>query len=229
LTILLLDFLLLGDILSVKPIKFIKPIIDHYLSNRLDNVDRKTGCFHPSSLTKCSLLLYEEYLKESLASTYGDPRVKRIFDNGRHVHTRLQGYCKEIGILIDEDVPIHDDKYEICGEIDGLLKFWDELVVMDVKSINKANFQNLITPSLGYIIQLNVYLYCLGLKYGILFYECKDDQEMHEFLIEYNPSILIPIFKKIKYVQDCIKTKTIPVAEECDYCKWCDRKDTCNK
>ena len=69
---------------NIKPIKFIKPIIDYHLSNRVDNIDRKTGCFHPSSLTKCPILLYEDYLKDTLASSDGEPTLKRIFDNGRY-------------------------------------------------------------------------------------------------------------------------------------------------
>lgn len=213
----------------VRQVQFLKPMLNHYLSQRVDNVGRKTGCFHPSSLASCPRLLYESYLLSTHESSDSDPRVKRIFDNGRYVHQRIQNYYREIGVLIDEDVPISDEKYEICGEIDGLLKFWDELIVLDVKSINKNGFRNLYKPSYGYIVQLNVYMYCLGLRYGILLYECKDDQEVAEFLVEYNESILVPIFQKLKYVQKCIQLGQVPPRFEGYDCYWCSYNSSCQE
>lgn len=211
----------------VKPVDFLKPVLDYHLSNRVDGVGRKTGCFHPSALSYCSRLLQEHYLAKSHESTDIDTRIKRVFDNGHSAHFRIQNYFKEIGILIDENVPISDDKYEICGEIDGLLKYWDELVILDVKTINKDRYRKLFCPSEEYIIQLNIYMYCLNLKYGILLYECKDDQEVSEFLVEYDVNVLAPVFKKIKYVKDCIQKGIIPPREDNHNCVWCKHKKTC--
>ena len=206
---------------------FLRPAIDHYLLNKVDDQDRKTHCFHPSSLTECPRVLYDLYVAESLESSGIDPRTKRIFDNGHGVHFRLQDYCKEVGILIDQNVNVSDDKYEICGEIDGLLEFCDELIVLDIKSINNKNFLNLYFPPESHVVQVNIYLYCLGLKYGILLYECKDNQELAEFGIEYDPKVLVPIFKKIRYVQDCVREKRIPPREIGYKCEWCKKDKDC--
>ena len=77
------------------------------------------------------------------------------------------------------------------------------------------------------LIQLNIYMYCLNLKYGILLYECKDDQEISEFLVEYDVNVLAPVFKKIKYVKDCIQKGIIPPREDNHNCVWCKHKKTC--
>lgn len=80
-------------------------------------------------------------------------------------------------------------------------------------------------PDDSHIIQVNVYMYCLGIKYGFLFYECKDDQQVHEYFLKYDPNVLVPVFKKIKFVQNCIQEKIVP---ECKYssqkfeCQYCD-------
>ena len=207
--------------------KLLTPILDYYLLTRVVNQDRKTHCFHPSSLSSCPRKLYESYLIEDYSLIKEEPRLARIFENGHGVHKRLQTNFRDAGLLIDEDVPISDDKFEICGEIDGLLKYWDELIVLDVKSINKKGFRNLFRPSESHIIQLNVYLYCLGLRYGILLYECKDDQEIAEYLVEYDPRVLLPIFRKIKYVQECLKSNTVPPRHDGYSCRWCEYDKTC--
>lgn len=195
------------------------------MTTRVLNRERKTGCFHPSSLSACPRVLYESYIKESHVGTEDDARKARIFENGHSVHRRLQQNFRDAGLLIDEDVPIHDDKYEICGEIDGLLRFWGELIVLDIKSVNSRKFRTMYKPDDSHIIQVNVYMYCLGIKYGFLFYECKDDQQVHEYFLKYDPNVLVPVFKKIKFVQNCIQEKIVP---ECKYssqefeCQYCD-------
>lgn len=199
------------------------------MTTRVLNQERKTGCFHPSSLSRCPKILYDSYLKESHVGTEDDARKARIFENGHSVHKRLQKNFRDSSLLIDEDVPIHDDKYEICGEIDGLLSFWGELIVLDIKSVNSRKFRSMYKPEDSHIIQVNVYMYCLGIKYGFLFYECKDDQQVHEYFLEYNPEVLLPVFKKIKFVQKCIQEETSPECKyddkkfECRYCEYIDK------
>jgi hypothetical protein len=205
--------------------KFLTPILDHYLTVRTLNEKRKTHCFHPSTLSQCPQKLYESYLIDDYSTQQVDPVTSRIFENGHSVHKRLQRNFRDAGLLVDEDVSIHDDKYEICGEIDGLLKYWDELMVFDLKSVNKKKFMTMYKPEDSHVIQVNIYLYCLGLRYGFLFYECKDNQLTHEFLVEYDSDIVLPVFKKIKYVQQCLKDNIVPPCEGgYEGCRWCDQK-----
>jgi len=211
----------------VKPSSLVRSILDNYLSERVDNKNRKVHCFHPSSLASCPRKLYDLYLADDLSSSDTDPRVKRVFDNGHSAHARIQNYCREAGILVDENVPVFDSKFEICGEADAILSIFDVLVVLDIKTINRSGFTRLTVPSLDYLIQLNVYMYCLGLDHGILLYECKDDQSFAEFWVPYDQEILIPVFQKINYVRECIKSGTVPAKDPSYDCKRCDLAESC--
>ncbi len=177
-------------------------MIDGYLKNRARD-KRLKECFHPSSLHKSAKSLYQIYFNGDQQPV--PPRVQRIFDNGHGVHDRLQGYLKDIGVLIQTEVLLSNAEYEIEGTCDGIIEVGDKKGVLEIKSINQNQFYALYEPKPDHLIQLNIYMFCLDLSRGCLLYECKNDQELKNFFLKQDSEVLDPVLNKIKYVQECIK------------------------
>ena len=117
----------------------------------------------------------------------------------------MQGYLKEIGILVQSEVPVENREYEIMGHTDGIIKVNGFEGVLEIKSMNSKQFYSCFEPKPDHLIQINVYMFCLGVPRGCLLYECKDDQELKEFYVKQDPSILNPILEKIQLVQQRLK------------------------
>jgi hypothetical protein len=183
--------------------------IDEYLQAKPKDV-RTKNCFHPSSLHKSAKELYWHYLEGDNNQQF-DSRVLRIFDNGHGVHDRLQAYLSDIGILKQSEVPVENDEYEIKGHTDGIIEINGMKGILEIKSMNANQFYSSYEPKPEHLIQVNVYMFCIGMPRACLLYECKDNQELKEFFIKQEPNILNPILEKIKYVQECIKDNREPI------------------
>jgi hypothetical protein len=177
--------------------------IDDYLQSR-PRAERPRRCFHPSSLHKSPRELYYHYLHGDADQEF-ESRILRIFDNGHAVHSRLQGYLQAIGILWKTEVPVENEEYEIKGHADGIIKINGIEGVLEIKSINSNQFYGSYEPKPEHLIQANIYMFCLGIPRACLLYECKDTQELKEFYIKQEQSILEKTLAKISYVQQCIR------------------------
>jgi len=182
--------------------------IDRYLQNQ-DRAKRAIGCFHPSSLHKSAKELYRIYFDGDADRSF-PPRVLRIFDNGHCVHRRIQKYLAEVGILKQTEVPVENEEYNIVGTCDGIIEIGSKQGVLEIKSMNSTQFYSTYQPKPEHLIQINVYMFCLGIPRGCLLYECKNDQELKEFYLKQDNVILMPILEKIRYVQHCIRKRKEP-------------------
>ncbi len=182
--------------------------IDEYLKGRPRD-KRPIRCFHPSSLHKSPRELYWHYL---LGDTGQDvePRVLRIFDNGHGVHTRLQAYLKETGVLRRSEVPVENRDYEIKGHTDGIIRVNGVDAVLEIKSMNSNRFYSCYEPKPDHLIQVNIYMFCLGIPRGCILCECKDNQELKEFYVRQSPEVLTPMLEKIRFVQACVRAGKEP-------------------
>lgn len=185
--------------------------IDEYLQHRPKD-KRPKHCFHPSSLHKSPKELYHHY-REGDNNQEFDSRILRIFDNGHDVHARIQKYLKDIGLLKHTEVSVENAEYEIKGHSDGILEIDGVEGVLEIKSMNSNQFYSCYEPKPEHLIQINIYMFCLGISNGCLLYECKNNQELKEFYIKQDSKILDPILAKIKYVQDCLKKARKPEVE----------------
>ena len=182
--------------------------IDEYLQNRPKD-ERSIHCFHPSSLHKSAKELYWHYLEGDNNQQF-DSRILRIFDNGHYVHHRLQGYLSDIGILIQSEVFVKNEEYEIKGHTDGIIEINGIKGILEVKSMNSNQFYSSHEPKPEHLIQVNVYMFCTRIPRACLLYECKDNQELKEFFTKYDENILNPVLEKIRYVQSCIRQNKEP-------------------
>jgi hypothetical protein len=179
--------------------------IDSFLSNR-ERDKRAIHCFHPSSLHKTPEELLKIYFEGDSNQSF-PARVLRVFDNGHGVHERLQGYLEKTGILLQAEVPIQNDEYQVKGHTDGIIELNGVKGILEIKSINSSGFYSLYSPKEDHLIQVNIYMFCTGIDRGVLLYECKDNQELKEFYVKRDETILQPILDKIRTVQQMIQQK----------------------
>jgi len=113
----------------------------------------------------------------------------------------------------------------ISGRADAILSDGKELYVLDIKSMNSMVFRNLQTPKEENVDQVQLYMHFFKVKKGILLYVNKDNQELKEFVLDYNPlraENLIENLKqlKVKIDSDIVPSRipTYPSDWQCQYC-----------
>lgn len=138
--------------------------LDNYLLTKNEVSDRAINVNSPSQASNC---LRANYYMRTGEPSNGmiDPRTQRIFDNGTGVHERLQDYLKKANILVQEEVPVLNEEYNIQGHTDGLIKLNKfELGILEIKSINSNGFNSLKEAKYEHKQQAMVYLYCTELR-----------------------------------------------------------------
>mgnify|MGYP003205189889 FL=1 len=146
---------------SVKQEGYIIKPLDFFLEKQAnaDN-DRAVDVNAPSQAGQC--MRHNYYMRKRYDSD-GDigARTQRIFDNGTYTHERLQAYLLEMFLLICDEVPLLDEEYNIQGHTDGFLDLPDdEIAILEIKSINDNQFNQLKDAKEEHKQQGLIYLYC---------------------------------------------------------------------
>lgn len=175
---------------SFKDEGIVLPKLNKYLLTIGDDGDRNHGYNSPSGVSSCPRSLF--YVRTGVKKDGTiEPRTRRIFDNGHHVHDRLQTYLKEEGCLIMEETPVWDWELRILGHCDGILrvnKF--TLAILEIKSINSNAFSHLTGAKPEHQMQAQVYMYCLERLRNTL----QDTENIDEY-----------VFKKYELLKDYAK------------------------
>lgn len=140
----------------------IKPMEKYLMSLASTDEDRAIDVNAPSQLGACLRSRYYARTKAERDGCAVDPRSRRILDNGTGVHERLQGYLRQQGMLLIDEVPVLNEEYNIQGHTDGILRLTpDELGILEIKSINSNGFSNLKSAKLEHKMQGLIYVYCI--------------------------------------------------------------------
>ena len=146
---------------AMKKEGYVTAPLDKYLFQKANEPnDRAVNVNAPSQAGKCSRANY--YMRMGYETDGGiDPRTQRIFDNGTKVHERLQEYMLNMELLITDEVPLINDEYNIQGHTDGYLALpQDEVAILEIKSINDNQYQQLKDAKEEHKRQGLIYLYC---------------------------------------------------------------------
>lgn len=148
---------------SIKSEGYVVPALNTYLlSLNSKDSDRALNVNAPSSIGKCPRSIYYSRVQPADGISTIEPRTRRIFDNGHHVHIRLQDYLKAQGILLVDEVPVFNQSHNIQGHTDGVLKLSDkEFGILEIKSINSHGYSQLKEPKPEHVKQGLIYVYCL--------------------------------------------------------------------
>ena len=139
---------------------YITAPLDRYLYEQANRPnDRAVNVNAPSQAGKCNRANY--YMRNQVEGDGGiDPRTQRIFDNGTYTHERLQGYMIDMDLLLMDEVPLINVKYNIQGHTDGFLNLDPEVAILEIKSINSRGFADLKDAKEEHKKQGLIYLYC---------------------------------------------------------------------
>jgi len=193
-------------------------IIEGYLEkSRNQDKERTKKCFSVSQLHHpCLRYLYYSYFGIPQEFT---PKTLRVFDNGHHVHERLQDYLEKASVLVEREVSVCDDEYQIYGRCDGIVQLNEKRGVLEIKSINAKGFANIL-PKQSHVTQLMIYIHLLGLKGGVILYENKDSQELNEFYLPLDKGVVERTLRKVQCVLSYIEKEQFPPKTNffCDTC-----------
>lgn len=148
---------------SMKRGGYIVGRLDRYLlSLSTTDSDRAIDVNAPSQLGTCLRARYYARTGTEADPHSIDGRLRRIFDNGTHVHIRLQEYLKAQGMLLIDEVPVLNPEFNIQGHTDGILKIGtDEKAVLEIKSIKSGLFAELKQAKPQHKMQGLIYCFCL--------------------------------------------------------------------
>ena len=205
--------------------------VDDHLSKRNEVSFKKVNGFHPSYTNQCKRYWY--YMFEGVNTDVDfRPQTYRIFDNGHAVHDRLYKYFREMGILINEEIPVNYSSPPIEGTADGIINWYGEKLI-ELKSISSEGFhyrQIYKKPKDEHYTQAQIYMECLNLDSGFVIYENKNNQELLPIYIEKDQVFIDKLFKKYReiygsFVQQIIPERPYKITSK--HCQSCNVRSLC--
>lgn len=180
---------------------------------------RAVGCFHPSEISTeenpCTRKMYFQKCAVPKDDSYihftSDNRMQRLVDLGTMEHLYIQYNLNKAGVLKAMETPVVDDSIGIKGKADGeiefygeddLGKFYDEDMILEVKTINSYGFSKLRKPKPEHIKQASIYGGILGYKHICFIYICKDNSEHKTFVHPINYTYFNEFKKMAKEIVD---------------------------
>lgn len=207
----------------------IKEKIDEYYKNKRRDYKRKS--FYVTDVAECPRVIFfsfKDYPKKE-----HEPRILRVMHNGDFVHQRLGLVLKDMEILKDEntEVPIPDNDL-FRGRADAIIEIDGEKYVADFKSTNSFIFRSLESPKPEHVRQVQLYMHYLGIKKGMLIYECKNTQDIKEFKFDYDIRLINNIIEEFYLLKSRIDNNIIPdIPESIEKwkCERCPFLESCKK
>jgi CRISPR/Cas system-associated exonuclease Cas4 (RecB family) len=163
--------------------------------------------------------------------------------------------CPACGAGVDfieyREVPLFDHEHRVLGHADGAYK--DALI--EIKTVGLGTLR-IESPSLhrqfldekwdlqtlwdkvrrpfpSHLRQGQIYMHCTGFPEIIYLYECKWNQQVKEFVVKYNPSVVAPLLEGATEVVRGLKSGFPPLrptdatSVDCSFCKECKYKTEC--
>lgn len=157
---------------------------------------RANGCFHPSELYgACRRRLAYEFLQAPRNQIEIDPRLQLIFEVGHGVHYRLQRLARKMSekngwdFTAEVRITPQSNHWFIGGSCDGVWESDDDLMGLEIKTINKNDFNALLKPKREHTYQANIYQGTLHLPRMCFWYIAKDNSSMKEYIQPFNQKL----------------------------------------
>jgi hypothetical protein len=185
---------------------------------------RSYNVIHPSTIGGCirKAVMDSLYLTRSVPS----PRELRVFDNGHHLHKRIEDYFEDSCMLVERELRLEYPELNVFGNTDALINIYNDNRLVELKSMKQSAFDYMVTkkkkPSESYVVQLQLYMHLINkifkdkygyIKYGYIIAECKDNQEWVTYLMEYNPEFGIELEDRIRLINQCVSAGKLPDVE----------------
>ena len=209
----------------------LKEIIDQFYLDQ--QRERQQFHFYITDAGKCGRSVFFKFKNAPRAKM--DARILRIFEHGEYLHRNIFNilYRLKIGVTTEVSIPA---QALVSGRADAIICVNNENYVLDIKSINSSIFRNLNAPKEENLYQIQLYLHYFNIPKGILLYIDKDQQELKEFIVDYDANLsdlLIKTFEelKLKIEQDKVPQvlSDYPKNWQCSYCQFRQVCDLCGR
>ena len=153
---------------------------------------------------------------------------------------------EELFIWINLDyleVPLRNDELGIAGHADGVIETKGKKRIVELKTIKNRTkrthpdsvcFEDLNSPKDSHLWQVSMYEWLKGLKYGVVWYRGKNNQQDKEFKTRLIEELHVtPQIEKVKKLNKHLEEKTLPprpkqaTGKSSRFCKWCGYKKIC--
>ena len=205
----------------------LKELIDQFYLDQQKNKEQTH--FYITDAGKCPRSIFFKF--KNAPREKMDARILRIYEKGEYLHRNIFNilYRLKLGITTEVQIPAQEI---ISGRADAILSLNNENYVLDIKSMNSMVFRNLSEPKEENVYQLQLYLHYFKIKTAILLYVDKDQLELKEFFIEYDPELCNRLLDGFKILQKKIELDTVPLVLN-DYpnnwqCNYCQFREICN-
>ena len=193
---------------------------------------KQSESFAPSNTNPCPrFAVYRMKGYQQTTNILGQTR--RIFDLGNRVEDAVGDLFKDLGVLLDSQIPLEiTDPVPIKGYIDFLID-WDGEKVVECKSINEAGFafrSAYHKPKDEHFRQLQFYMYGMNHDSGFLFYYSKNNSAILPLLVKRDDEFIESTFSKYKKIYEVFKNGDLPVRpykKTSQNCERCDAFDHC--
>lgn len=194
-------------------------MIERHHSERAANETRPMRKLHPSTIGMCKRRIVFDMLMVPKPET--DPQLIRIFENGHSMHHRYEQLFADMGVLVQAEMKL--ERENISGHTDALIKLTSflnpggELYLVELKSAFSKSFKWMKennTPKAEHRAQLTFYQHLSGVHKGIIFVENKDDQEVWEYHLDYDPVYGKFLEKKANECIQLAKDRMLPPIEK---------------
>lgn len=204
----------------------LKELIDQFYLDNQKNKDQTK--FYITDAGKCQRSVFFKF--KNAPREPMDARILRIFERGENIHRSIFNILYRLRLGVVTEIPIPSQEI-VSGRADAILCVGNQNYVLDIKSINSMVFRNMTAPKEENIYQIQLYLHFFNIKKGILLYIDKDQQEMKEFLIDYDEALCKSLLDKFYALKEQVEKNILP-ARLADYprnwqCSYCSFKDVC--
>lgn len=214
--------------LSANIENMLKEVIDKYYLDK--QKDREQRHFYITDAGRCARSIFFKF--KNVPRKEMEANILRLFDHGDHIHKMIMKpllSTRDIHVVASEvDIPPQEI---ISGRADAIVSDGKELFVLDIKSMNSMVFRALHEPKEENINQIQLYLHYFKIAKGILLYVSKDNQDLKEFIVNYNPARAEALLSDLEILKKQIDTDVIPKripSYPSDWqCTYCQFKDVC--
>lgn len=207
----------------------LKELIDKFYLDR--QKDKEQRHFYITDAGKCARALFFKF--KNVPRKEMEANILRLFDHGDHIHQLIMKpllSIKEIHVVAAE-VKIPPQEL-ISGRADAIISDGKDLYVLDIKSMNSMIFNKLTEPKEENIDQVQLYLHYFKIPKGILLYVNKDNQQLKDFIINYDKKRVFSLLTALENLKKEIDKNIIP-DRLFDYpenwqCRYCQFKGICS-
>ncbi len=207
----------------------LKELIDKFYLDR--HKDRGQQHFYITDAGRCPRSVFFKF--KNVPREEMEARVLRMFDHGDYIHQLIMKpllSMRDVHVIASEiNIPPQEI---ISGRADAIISTGKDLYVLDIKSMNSMIFKNLTEPKEENIDQIQLYLHYFKILQGILLYVSKDNQELREFIIDYDKKRALSLLDALSNLKTKIDSDTVPdrIPEYPDnwQCQYCQFKEICS-